>query len=235
MAETPRAAMRVLRVTGAVEYMRAWEVQQRLAQLLAAAASAGQRPVHSVILLQHSPVYTVGLRSAAYSKEEEARLRSTGAQFVRSNRGGLITFHGPGQLTVYVCALERTVIRTCRTFGISAFTTPDTGVWVSDSAKICALGIHGRRVTTHGLALNCNTDLTWFTKIVPCGLTGKTVTSMSHELGRDVTVNEVETPFLRAFSEVFECNFVEEKTYTAQQFEKLADECDINNQEDGSQ
>uniref|UniRef100_A0A8C1II11 lipoyl(octanoyl) transferase n=1 Tax=Cyprinus carpio TaxID=7962 RepID=A0A8C1II11_CYPCA len=110
------------------------------------------------------------------------------------SRGGLITFHGPGQLVCYpvlnlgcfrksvrwyVCELERTVIKTCGQFGIEASTSPDTGVWAGDN-KICAIGIHcGRYITSHGLALNCNTDMSWFDNIVPCGIMGKGVTSLS--------------------------------------------------------
>ncbi|KAF2366878.1 Octanoyltransferase [Trinorchestia longiramus] len=232
-------AVRILKVSGAVDYTRAWAVQKRIAQGLADTVTEGQRPVHSLILLEHLPVYTVGLRSEVYNKEEELRLCQTGAQFVRSNRGGLITFHGPGQLTVYpilhladmnrslkwyVCALERAVIRTCQSFGVSAFTSADTGVWISETAKICAIGIQGRKVTTHGLALNCNTDLTWFDNIVPCGLSGKTVTSLTQELGREVCVAEAQAPFLHAFQEVFECSYLEEKLYSAKDFQLMSDD-----------
>lgn len=217
----------MLRVSGSVDYRRAWAVQRTLAAAVGESAQSGKDPRHTMLLLQHSPVYTVGLRSKEYTADEEARLRSLGADFVRSNRGGLITFHGPGQLTVYpilhlphmsrtlkwyVCALERSVIRACRTLGVETHTSPYTGVWVSDTSKICAIGIQGRRVTTHGLALNCNTDLSWFERIVPCGLEGKDVTSLSRELGRLVTVEEVVPTFLEAFKEVFECQLEEDTT-----------------------
>nr|XP_045594698.1 putative lipoyltransferase 2, mitochondrial isoform X2 [Procambarus clarkii] len=168
-------------------------------------------------------VYTTGLREYEYTAEVEARLKSTGADFHHTNRGGLITFHGPGQLTVYpilhlksfnsgikwyVCALERTVIRTLQLLGITgAHTTPHTGVWVGEN-KLCAIGIQGRHITTHGLALNCNVDLKWYDHIVPCGLDDKGTTSVSKELNRDVTVDEVEPYFLKSFSEVFQCKLV---------------------------
>ncbi|NXP28811.1 LIP2M Octanoyltransferase, partial [Scytalopus superciliaris] len=85
---------------------------------------------------------------------------------------------------------------------------PFTGVWMGDS-KLCAIGVHcGNYITSHGLALNCCTDLTWFDHIVPCGLEGKGVTSLSHELGRHITVDHVLEPFLDSFQEVFDCTLV---------------------------
>uniref|UniRef100_A0A8C2AMR8 lipoyl(octanoyl) transferase n=1 Tax=Cyprinus carpio TaxID=7962 RepID=A0A8C2AMR8_CYPCA len=134
--------------------------------------------------------------------------------FVHTSRGGLITFHGPGQLVCYpvlnlgcfrksvrwyVCELERTVIKTCGQFGIEASTSPDTGVWAGDN-KICAIGIHcGRYITSHGLALNCNTDMSWFDNIVPCGIM---------ELGRDVPTEEAVPKLLEAFTEQFNCTLI---------------------------
>ncbi|NXQ59095.1 LIP2M Octanoyltransferase, partial [Anthoscopus minutus] len=85
---------------------------------------------------------------------------------------------------------------------------PFTGVWMGDS-KLCAIGVHcGNHITSHGLALNCCTDLTWFDHIVPCGLEGKGVTSLTHELGQHVAVNHVLEPFLDSFQEVFDCTLV---------------------------
>jgi lipoyl(octanoyl) transferase len=174
----------------------------------------------TIVLVEHFPVYTVGIRSKDYSQETEDKLVSLGADFYRTNRGGLITFHGPGQLVVYpilnlknykpsvrwyVSQIEQTVIDVCSNLGIRAETSPHTGVWVGDR-KICAIGIHGSRfVTTHGLALNCNTDLEWFSHIVPCGIEGKDVTSLSREIGRQVTVEEVVPIFLNSFSKLFGC------------------------------
>lgn len=177
---------------------------------------------NSLILVEHRPVYTIGIRTAPYPQEEISRLEALGAEFHKTNRGGLITFHGPGQLVCYpilnlrdfdctvkkyVCLLERTVIRVCRDLGIEARTTEDTGIWVGNQ-KICALGIHASRfITSHGLALNCNTDLAWFSNIVPCGLVGKGVTSLSKELGREVDIKQTVPHLLGAFSETFKCNF----------------------------
>lgn len=204
---------------GRMAYQPAWELQKRVAAQVMDNVRSNREPGHSLLLLEHDPVYTTGLREGGYTPEVEAKLRQAGADFCRTNRGGLITFHGPGQLTAYpilhlrsfspgikwyVCALERTVIRTLRMVGISAHTSPHTGVWVGDN-KICALGLQGRHVTTHGLSLNCNTDLRWFDNIVPCGIPDKGVTSVTQELGREVTVQEMEPIFLKAFSEIFEC------------------------------
>ncbi|XP_055635983.1 putative lipoyltransferase 2, mitochondrial [Toxorhynchites rutilus septentrionalis] len=182
-------------------------------------------PVRNILILtEHDPVYTVGIRTKAYGAEEEQRLRALGAEFYRTNRGGLITFHGPGQLVAYpvlnlrnfqpsvrwyVCQIESTIIDLCSKMGIRANRTHDTGIWVQDR-KICAIGIHASRyVTTHGLALNCNTDLRWFEHIVPCGIEGKGVTSLSGELKREVDVEDVIPQFLGSFRETLECDLVE--------------------------
>ncbi|XP_017081639.1 putative lipoyltransferase 2, mitochondrial [Drosophila eugracilis] len=174
-----------------------------------------------LVLQEHNPVYTVGLRTKDYTAADEDRLRKLGADFHRTDRGGLITFHGPGQLVVYpilhlrqfkpsmrwyVATLERMVIETCHQLGISgATTTKDTGIWVGE-LKICAIGVHGSRyVTTHGIALNCCTDLRWFDHIVPCGIEGKGVTSLSKELNRHVSVQMASDALISSFASVFEC------------------------------
>lgn len=208
---------------GKMQYQPAWEVQKLFAEKIKANVDAGKEPEHQLLLVEHYPVYTVGIRSKEYTLQEEELLKGLGAEFHRTNRGGLITFHGPGQLTAYpilhlrsfgkgikwyVCALERAVIRTCHSFGIIAQTSPHTGVWVGEN-KICALGIQGRHVTTHGLALNCNTDLSWYKHIIPCGIPDKGVTSLSQELCQDVTIQDVIPHFLKNFQDVFNCNIVD--------------------------
>ncbi|KAH8391636.1 putative lipoyltransferase 2, mitochondrial [Drosophila serrata] len=179
-----------------------------------------------LVLQEHDPVYTIGVRTKDYTVADEERLRKLGADFHRTDRGGLITFHGPGQLVAYpilhlrqfqggmrwyVATLERMVIETCRQLGIpNATTTKDTGIWVGDR-KICAIGVHGSRyVTSHGVGLNCCTDMTWFEHIVPCGIEGKGVTSLSEELGRQVSIQEASTAFLSSFAKVFECRLKEQ-------------------------
>ncbi|TDH15469.1 hypothetical protein EPR50_G00031920 [Perca flavescens] len=181
-------------------------------------------PAHALLLCQHPPVYTTGLRQEPYPPALLDRLRLLGAAVHRTNRGGLITFHGPGQLVCYpilhlagfkksvrwyVCELEKTIISVCSRFDVEASTSPHTGVWVGDN-KICAIGIHcGRYITSHGLALNCTTDMSWFGHIVPCGVEGKGVTSLSAELQRDVSVEEAIPHLLDAFRERFDCRLTD--------------------------
>ncbi|KAM6933376.1 octanoyl-[acyl-carrier-protein]:protein N-octanoyltransferase LIPT2, mitochondrial [Xenentodon cancila] len=183
-------------------------------------------PAHALLLCQHTPVYTTGIRNKPYPSPVLDQLRLLGADVYRTDRGGLITFHGPGQLVCYpvlnlgffkksvrwyVGQLEKTIISLCSRFGVGASTSPHTGVWVGDK-KICAIGIHcGRYITSHGLALNCNTDLSWFDHIVPCGIEGKGVTSMSGELQRDVSVEETIPHLLDVFKDQFGCQLTEDK------------------------
>lgn len=173
-----------------------------------------------LLLLEHLPVYTTGIRSKNYTKEYEQNLTKLGAQFHRTDRGGLITFHGIGQLTAYpildlrhfvpkvrwyVRELENTIIDVCKDFNLTGYTTENPGVWVDDK-KVCAIGIHvNQHITSHGIALNCNVNLTWFDQIVPCGLVGKKATSLTALTGRKVTVEEAQEYFLQRFSEHFGC------------------------------
>ncbi|VBB25841.1 unnamed protein product [Acanthocheilonema viteae] len=184
-----------------------------------------------LLLLEHTPVYTVGIRHFQYNEDEENRLKKLGADFYRTKRGGLITFHGPGQLVVYpiidlhllnvkgpdqnstfvgvrryVHLIEEVVIKTVHSFGLlDAGRSSNTGVWLANGMKkIAAIGINVcNGIVSHGLALNCNTDLNWFRQIVPCGLVGKQVTSLTQELGRNVSVNDVFPILCEKFTEVF--------------------------------
>lgn len=173
-----------------------------------------------LLLVEHNPVYTTGIRSKDYSEEDERKLKNLGAEFYRTNRGGLITFHGHGQLVAYpvlnlhnftpsmrsyICSLEKTMIETCRHFGLKAHTTEETGVWIEDS-KIGAIGVHGTRfVTTHGVSLNCNTELDWYSHIVPCGIEGKEVTSLTKEKDYTIHIHDAVVPFLESFQQEFDC------------------------------
>uniref|UniRef100_H2YHG2 Octanoyl-[acyl-carrier-protein]:protein N-octanoyltransferase LIPT2, mitochondrial n=2 Tax=Ciona savignyi TaxID=51511 RepID=H2YHG2_CIOSA len=190
----------------------------KLQQCLVKWQHESPNPFPILLMLQHDPVYTVGLRSSVYTEQEESNLLAIGADFVRTNRGGLITFHGPGQLVVYpifnlgamklgvreyVYQLEETIINLCERYKLHGERSPHTGVWIAND-KICAMGINTQRgITSHGLALNCNTDLKWFDRIVPCGIHGRGVTSLSRELSRDVTVENTLSQFLRHFAPVF--------------------------------
>lgn len=197
---------------------------------------------NTLIIVEHDPVYTIGIRSSDYSKEEEERLKSLGADFIRSNRGGLITFHGHGQLVAYpilylgdfdpeksvknyVHKLEETLIKTCTNIfreesslkkSSPKVSSPKVstiaeypGVWIEEERKIAAIGIREQQsVTMHGVALNCNTDMEWYDHIIPCGIEGKGVTSISHELGSNFTISHTLPYFFEAFRQTFNCDLV---------------------------
>ncbi|XP_065174965.1 octanoyl-[acyl-carrier-protein]:protein N-octanoyltransferase LIPT2, mitochondrial-like [Sycon ciliatum] len=181
---------------------------------------------NTLLLCEHNPVYTNGRRAKDLDNEQlRNRFKDIGADYFQVDRGGLITFHGPGQLVCYpifnlhqfkpslkwyVHTLEEVIIETCRKFGVETRRTPDTGIWVGNN-KVCAMGIQSTRyVTMHGLALNCNTDLKWFTNIVPCGLHGKGVTSLTELTGKEVTIEDAMEPFLSSFKSVFQCQLIKD-------------------------
>ena len=187
----------------AVDYLAAWDLQRRVHEEVV----AGSRP-DTVLLLEHPPVFTAGKRTEPH----ERPLDPGGAAVIDVDRGGKITFHGPGQLVGYpivrlpepidvvahVRRLEEMMIRVCADFGIAATRVEGaSGTWVlggpgEPDRKIGAIGIRvSQGVTMHGFALNCDNDLGWADVIIPCGIVGAGVTSMSRELGRDVTVQEV--------------------------------------------
>ncbi|GLG97644.1 Putative lipoyltransferase 2, mitochondrial, partial [Gryllus bimaculatus] len=213
---SPENRDRVL-VAGRMDYRTALKLQYLLASNHKN-PSLCEKTNNTLVLIEHDPVYTVGIRDKSYSHEDEKKLKALGAEFHRTNRGGLITFHGPGQLVVYpiinlkefkpsmrwyVSQLENTVIALCKKYDITASTSPHTGVWVEDR-KICAIGIHGSRfVTTHGIALNCSTNLEWFSHIVPCGIEGKEVTSLTNERNELISIENAIPIFLSCFSEQF--------------------------------
>jgi lipoyl(octanoyl) transferase len=202
-----------------VAYEEAWALQRELARKRA----AGEIP-DTLLLLEHPPVYTSGRRTCGdrLLVPEEA----LGAPLLAVDRGGDITFHGPGQLVVYpivglgarprgvqayVRGLEEAVIRTVAGYGIAAVREEGlTGVWVGGD-KIAAIGVRvsrpggpdGAWVTSHGLALNVSVDLAWFSRIVPCGIAGRGVTSMARSLGREVPLVDVAERLAAAFREVF--------------------------------
>eukprot|EP00092_Neocalanus_flemingeri_P023446 GFUD01025423.1.p1 GENE.GFUD01025423.1~~GFUD01025423.1.p1 ORF type:complete len:244 (+),score=82.71 GFUD01025423.1:334-1065(+) len=215
---------------GTMKYQTALAVQNILVNRIQSSLSSGLAPSNTLVLVEHTPVYTTGMRSKEYSQEEEFRLKDLGADFVRTKRGGLITFHGPGQLVAYpvlnlrdfapessrrkallgmkwyVWTLEQMVIDLVSQWGVEGTRSPHTGVWVGNS-KICAMGVHSSNlVTSHGLALNCDTDLGWFKHIVPCGIEGAGVTSLTEQVGKGrVGVEETEKMLVRQFAETFKC------------------------------
>jgi lipoyl(octanoyl) transferase len=190
---------------GTVAYQPTWELQDELAE-----QRRTRRIGDRLLLLEHFPVYTLGRGGDAGNLlATPERLRSLGAEFVRIDRGGDITFHGPGQLVAYpivelrdpldlrryVRTLEAAVIEAAAATGVdSARLDGHAGVWVAGGRKLAAIGVRVRRgVTTHGLALNVNTDLRWFAEMVPCGIPDKEVTSLAAELGAPVDMAQVET------------------------------------------
>ncbi len=189
---------------GTVAYLPAWELQDELAD-----QRRGRRIGDRLLLLEHFPVYTIGRGGDVGNLlATPERLRGLGAELVRVDRGGDITFHGPGQLVAYpivelrdpldlrryVRSLEAALIAVAASFGVEAGRVDGlTGVWVEASRKLAAIGVRVRRgVTTHGLALNVNVDLGWFAEMIPCGLADKGVTSLATELGHPVEMDAVE-------------------------------------------
>ncbi|XP_023022727.2 lipoyl(octanoyl) transferase 2 [Leptinotarsa decemlineata] len=204
---------------GRISYSKGLALQNYLASL----HLTKDEPNNVLLCVEHDPVYTIGIRTKQYSDEEAIKLIQKGAEFYKTDRGGLITFHGPGQLVVYpilnlkhfntnircyVSKIESTVIDMCKEFSLKAETSPHTGVWIGND-KICAIGIRASRyISTHGLALNCSTDLSWFNHITPCGIDGKGVTSISKEVGRIVTIDDAIPKFVDSFSNIFNCRVI---------------------------
>jgi len=211
---------------GLVDYAAALELQrERVAQ-----RKAGTIP-DTLLLLEHPHVYTLGRNARQENMLVSAEwLASRGAQVFHTDRGGDVTYHGPGQLvgypildltqhrrdiSWYMRSLEEVFIRTAQDYGIEAGRSEGAaGVWVGND-KLAAMGVHlSRWVTSHGFALNVNTDLRFFEWIVPCGLHGKGVTSLAKLLGRAVEMEEVAARVVEHFGAVFglEVRTVEEWT-----------------------
>ena len=206
---------------GLTEYKSTWDLQRRIFELRVAGK------VSDVLLLnEHNHVYTLGKSSDNnHLLATETELKSNGAEVFHIDRGGDITYHGPGQLVVYPILdlnnyyldihrylrdLEEVIIRTLSEFGIRSHRDEKfTGVWVG-SDKIAAIGVKvSRWVTMHGFALNVNTDLTYFDRIIPCGIFHKGVTSLHRLLGKPVPMNEVCRAVGHNFGEVFGARVVE--------------------------
>lgn len=185
--------------SGLIEYEKAWQIQRTVHTEVA----EGKRP-NTLMLLQHPSVFTAGRRTLDLERPTD------GTPVIDVDRGGKITWHGPGQIVGYpiirlakrhdvvgfVREIETALIDVCLEFGIPAERYCErSGVWLRDEKgdrKIAAIGIRfAQGVTMHGFALNVNPDLSWFDRIVPCGLPDADVTSMSKELEREVTVEEV--------------------------------------------
>lgn len=183
-----------------------------------------------LLFVEHSNIYTLGksghLENMLASSDQ---LKDINATFVKTNRGGDITYHGPGQLVgypildldnfkpdihLYMRNLEEVIIKTIGDYGLKGERSKgETGVWLDVgkpyARKICAMGVKASRwITMHGFALNVNTDLRYFEYIVPCGIQDKAVASLKRELGIDLDMNEVKQKTKQHFAEVFDVEFV---------------------------
>lgn len=226
---------------GSMAYQDAWDYQEQLLQHnleikkrnrdkeLAKSDELPEITSSHFLFVEHPPVFTLGksghMENLLVNNEY---LKSKGISFYKTNRGGDITYHGPGQIVGYPILdlellkpdivwymrnLEEVIIRTLADYNIKAGRSEgETGVWLDQeiphrARKICAMGVRTSRwITMHGFALNVNTDLSYFNLIIPCGIQNKQVTSMEKELGFQVSVSEVEEKIGHYFREVFDVN-----------------------------
>lgn len=232
MQQHPMVRVRDL---GLIDYKQAWDLQEELLKTAVDCKISNRKndtanvPDQQLLFCEHPHVYTLGKSGAAANLLlDAAHLEQIAAQFYKINRGGDITYHGPGQLVMYpifdleqfftdihkyLRYLEEAVIRTLAHFQITATRYETyTGVWIAahtpQARKICAMGVKcSRWITMHGIALNVQPDLGYFSNIVPCGIQDKAVTSMAQELGRDISVAEVQHVLLQEMAAVFNFSF----------------------------
>ena len=204
---------------GLIDYKKCWDYQEDLFSKILSIKSANRKnnkldsTSNYLIFCEHPHVYTLGKSGNENNLlVNEKYLQNKGAKFYKINRGGDITYHGPGQIVgypildldnffsdihKYLRFLEEAVILTLSEYGVEGKrSNGETGVWIdggtSKSRKICAIGVKSSRwVTMHGFAFNINTDLTYFDNIIPCGILEKEVTSLKKELGKEIDINEV--------------------------------------------
>lgn len=223
----------IVKQLGLIDYKACWDLQEEIfAATIALKVSNRTNELQQVttpnylLLCEHPHVYTLGKSGKeSHLLKNNEELTQLNATYYKINRGGDITYHGPGQLVgypildldnfftdihKYLRFLEEAIIKTCAFYGIVAGRYPGyTGVWIDadkpEARKICAMGVRcSRWVTMHGFAFNVNTNLEYFKNIVPCGIDDKAVTSLQAELGHSLDMAEVEKLFLNYFNEVFE-------------------------------
>ena len=210
---------------GTVDYKEAWDYQEELFAQKLQEKRKNQTPENHLLLCEHPPVFTLG-KSGQDSNLliTQNLLDQKGIQYYKINRGGDITFHGPGQIVgypildleqfklgvkQYIESMEEVIIRVLAGYGIKSERLDGaTGVWMETQTlharKICAIGVKAsRHITMHGFAFNVNTGLNYYDLINPCGFTDKGVTSMAKELGRNLDMNEVQEKVKLQFAEVF--------------------------------
>jgi len=212
---------------GASSYKEVWDYQEKLLHENVEHKRNGEYTTNYLLFTEHAPVYTLGKNgNAMHVLVSEQQRQQKGIEYFHINRGGDITFHGPGQLVGYpifdldqfktdlgwyLRSLEEVIILTMAEYGLQGDRSKgETGVWIESSIKgrerkICAMGIRcSRWITMHGFAFNVNTDLSYFNYIVPCGIANKKVTSLEKELGHSVPMNEVKEKIKKNFERVFE-------------------------------
>jgi lipoyl(octanoyl) transferase len=230
----------LFRDLGLIDYAEAWELQEKLfnevvdRKLFNRTASENDKvpQQHFLLFCEHPHVYTLGRsgdeKNLIVSEKDLPKIHAT---FYRNNRGGDITYHGPGQIVgypildldlfftdihKYLRFLEEAIILTLKDYGINAGRIPGcTGVWLDENEpkrarKICAFGVRcSRWVTMHGFAFNVNTNLEYFNNIIPCGIRDKSVTSLEKELGRKVDIDEVKKKLKGYLCEIFSMNLLQ--------------------------
>lgn len=203
---------------GMIDYKQAWDLQKEIFDF------RHRNEINDTFfLLEHPHTYTLGkVAEKENLVSSEGQLKELGVTVYDIDRGGDITYHGPGQIVgypiiklsdwkedthQYLRGLEEVIIQTCREYGLETERNPKyTGVWIGDR-KIAAIGIKvSRWITMHGFAFNVNTDLSFFGGIIPCGIRDKDVTSLRRELGREIEIGEVKSKLLEKFTEVFSYN-----------------------------
>lgn len=222
---------------GRMSYSKAWalqkETQKKLVDQKSVSHESTSRENHindQFFFTEHPHVYTIGKSGNSSNLLKNINeLSAIEAEYIETDRGGDITYHGPGQIVGYPIIdleeyftdihrylryLEETVIQTCSVYDIDAVRIKGlTGVWVNDE-KICAMGLRcSRWVTMHGFALNVNTDLTYFNHIIPCGINDKNVTSLEKLIGQKIDPEEVKNIILEKFTEIFNVNFQKQNNY----------------------
>jgi lipoyl(octanoyl) transferase len=221
---------------GLIDYKQCWDFQEELFAEILAVKSSNRKENKTIstknhlIFCEHPHVYTLGKSGDEKNLlVNEDYLKSRGATFHKINRGGDITYHGPGQIVgypiidldnfftdihKYLRFLEEAVILTLKEYGLETERSPgETGVWfdvnTSKARKICALGVKSSRwVTMHGFAFNVNSDLSYFGNIIPCGITDKSVTSLQKELGKELDMDEVRNKLKTHLVELFEMEII---------------------------
>jgi lipoyl(octanoyl) transferase len=224
---------------GLMDYKVCWDIQEQLfnetiSQKIANRNLEPQLQINTsnhLLFVEHPHVYTLGKSGdVSHLLINEHQLEEKKATYYKTNRGGDITYHGPGQLVgypildldhfftdidKYLRLLEETIIRTLGEYGIKAGRSKgETGVWLEEhnifkARKICAMGVRcSRWVTMHGWGFNVNSNLNYFSNIVPCGIHNKAVTSLNKELGQDVDMNEIKEKLKKHFSTLFGCQLI---------------------------